>query len=407
MATVFSRGKKAVWVAQWRNTTGRLIQRRTGVPVEMPGKTAGETKRLAQQMADVMEQTDKGEQMLDVMLDCVRSIAVANGLGKPMPTVREYLNSMPATSGANAEKNRRRAHRVFLTFLGRNADMRLDHITPAVCREFLRWALKRVQPNTAAQYRTYISFALKRAFVEDRHLPSNPMDMAVLGPEMRAMGIEHKSTRREPFSVDEMRKLLRDFPRPWCDMVAVSYYLAGLRLSDVCMLRWASVDFAGGVVRLREVKTRKERTIGLLPVLRDRLLAIRAEQGGEGAEEFVFPKMAHNYQNRYSSRISTDFTNLLKAYGIIGTEHDGELLPGSRHHVNAKSFHSIRHSVVSFARNSAELTADMVRETVGHGSEEVERGYYTAGDMTKAKVMAVLAAAVQEPAPDDTAEEGT
>lgn len=365
----------------------------------MPGKSAKETKRLAQQIADVMEQTDKGEQMLDVMLDCVRSIAVANGLGKPMPTVREYLNNMPATSGVNAEKNRRRAHQVFLTFLGRKADMRLDNITPALCREFLRWALKRVQPNTAAQYRTYISFALKRAFVEDHHLPSNPMDMAVLGPEMRAMGIEHQGTRREPFSVDEMRKLLRDFPRPWCDMVAVSYYLAGLRLSDVCMLRWASVDFAGGLVRLKEVKTHKERTIGLLPVLRERLLAIRAEQGGEGAEEFVFPKMAHNYQTQYSSRISTDFTNLLKAYGIIGTEHDGELMPGSRHHVNTKSFHSIRHSVVSFARNSAELTADMVRETVGHRSEEVERGYYTAGDMSKAKVMAVLAAAVQEPVP--------
>lgn len=370
--------------------------------MEMPGKTAAETKRLAQQMADVMEQTDKGEQMLNVMLDCVRSIAVANGLGKPMPTVREYLNAIPATSGANAEKNRRRAHQVFLTFLGRKADMRLDAITPAVCREFLRWALKRVQATTAAQYRSYISFALKRAFVEDHYLPSNPMDMAGLGPEMRAMGIENKSARREPFSVDEMRTLLRDFPRPWCDMAAVSYYLAGLRLSDVCMLRWASVDFAGGVVRLKEVKTHKERTISLLPVLRERLLAIRAEQGGDGAEEFVFPKMARNYRSQYSSRISTDFTNLLKAYGIIGTEHDGEILPGSRHHVNAKSFHSIRHSVVSFARSSAELTADMVRETVGHMSEEVERGYYTAGDVCKAKVMAVLAAIVQAPAQDAT-----
>lgn len=161
----------------------------------------------------------------------------------------------------------------------------------------------------------------------------------------------------------------------------------------------------GGVVRLREVKTHKERTISLLPVLRERLLAIRAEQGGDGAEEFVFPKMAHNYRSQYSSRISTDFTNLLKAYGIISTEHDGEILPGRRHHVNAKSFHSIRHSVVSFARNSAELTADMVRETVGHVSEEVERGYYTAGDASKAKVMAVLAAIVQEPAQEAAGEQ--
>lgn len=356
---------------------------------------------MAQQVADVMEQTDKGEQTMETMLDCVRGIAVANGLGKPMPTVREYLDTIPATSGVSAEANRQRAHQVFLKFLGRKADMRLDNITPAVCREFLRWALKRVQPNTATQYRTYIACALKRACVEHHHLPSNPMEMASIGTEMRAMGLENKGTKREPFSVEEMRKLLNDFPRPWCDMVAVSYYLAGLRLSDVCMLRWASVDFKGGVVKLKEVKTRQERTISLLPVLRERLLAICAEQGGEGVEEYVFPNMAKRYQGQYSSRISTDFTNLLKAYGIIGTENDGEVLAGNRHRVNTKSFHSIRHSVVSFARNSAELTADMVRETVGHKSEEVERGYYTAGDASKAKVMAVLADAVNEPTQND------
>lgn len=153
------------------------------------------------------------------------------------------------------------------------------------------------------------------------------------------------------------------------------------------------------MVRLREVKTRHERVISLLPVLRERLLAIRAEQG-EGVEEFVFPNMAQRYQGQYSSRISTDFTGLLKAYGIVDTKEDGEVLEGRRHRVNPKSFHSIRHSVVSFARVNPQLTADMVREAVGHTSEAVERGYFAAGDAAKAKVMEVLNDAVK-PATSD------
>lgn len=395
MATVFQRGKKAVWYAQWRDAAGRTVQRKTGIAVDMPDKTPKETRKMAQQLADVMEQTAKGEQTMETMLDCVRSIAAANGMGKPMPSIREYLGSIPATSGASAEKNRQRAHKAFLEFLGSRADMRVDTITPAMCRKFLRWALELVQPSTVSQYRGYIAAALKRAVVEDRHLPHNPMDMANIGTEMRAMGIDEAGRKREPFSVEEMQRMLRDFPRPWRDMVAASYYLAGLRLSDVCMLRWSSVDFETGVVSLREIKTKRRRVISLLPVLRERLLTIRAEQGGEGVEEFVFPLMACRYQGQYSSRISTDFTALLKAYGIIGTEHDGEVLAGRRHRVNAKSFHSIRHSVVSFARINPQLTADMVREAVGHTSEAVERGYFAADDAAKAKVMAALNDAVK------------
>ena len=47
------------------------------------------------------------------------------------------------------------------------------------------------------------------------------------------------------------------------------------------------------------------------------------------------------------------------------------------------------------ARISPDLTPDMVRETVGHSSEEVERAYFAANDAAKAKVMSVLAEAVK------------
>ena len=55
MATVFKRGKKAIWYAQWRDAAGHTIQRKTGIAVDMPDKTPKETRKMAQQLADVME----------------------------------------------------------------------------------------------------------------------------------------------------------------------------------------------------------------------------------------------------------------------------------------------------------------------------------------------------------------
>ena len=41
------------------------------------------------------------------------------------------------------------------------------------------------------------------------------------------------------------------------------------------------------------------------------------------------------------------------------------------------------------------MTADMVRDAVGHRSEAVERGYFAADDAAKAKVMDALVDAVK------------
>jgi integrase len=52
--------------------------------------------------------------------------------------------------------------------------------------------------------------------------------------------------------------------------------------------------------------------------------------------------------------------------------------------ISAKTFHSIRHTVVSLTRLDASFTPDMVRDAVGHTSEQVEQRYFH-GDMTSRK----------------------
>lgn len=397
MASVIKRGK--TWHATWKQD-GITKTKRTGVLIKQEGKTSAQTRAIAQQMANLFEQAARKDTPLEILEGALRSIAVANGLGKPVPSIGEYIDSVRGTAGESSEKNRQRAFTTFKRFLGDSVALPLNRLTVEMCRDWVRYELGRVRSSTVGLYKGYISAALKQAYIAHKYIDRNPMDVVSVAAEAKAVGVEDDHTGREPFTVEEMRVLLNDAPAPWRDMVAASYYLAGLRLSDVCLLRWESVDYGHGVVKLREKKTRNLRTLTLHDELRRRLLAIRAGQRED--EPYVFPAMAHRYHSSASSNISTDFTALLRSLGMAEMP-TGDSLSGSRHHCSSKSFHSIRHAVVSFARNNPELSADVVRETVGHTSEAVEQGYFHASLESRRKVVDALAAAVAVPPPDTAA----
>jgi integrase len=65
---------------------------------------------------------------------------------------------------------------------------------------------------------------------------------------------------------------------------------AGLRIGELCELRWRDVDLAAGRLRVDEAKTDAgQRDVKLRPVLRDVLAALKAGATDRGAEALVFP----------------------------------------------------------------------------------------------------------------------
>jgi integrase len=81
-------------------------------------------------------------------------------------------------------------------------------------------------------------------------------------------------------------------------VMLATFLFAGLRISELTALRWRDVDLAAGRITVRESKTDAGvRTVDLLPVLRDELLAHRAHQVSKRSEagrralasELVFP----------------------------------------------------------------------------------------------------------------------
>lgn len=345
-----------------------------------------------------MERLAKGQTTYATAADALRSVAQASGMGGKMPTVREYLTDFQGQAGAKTESNRRRAFKAFLEWMDKRADMRLDMLTKADMLAYLRHALTLVSVGTVGLFRTNLSAAFNKA-VDDELLVRSPMpvnlNLAKLAREVNPE-LGRDKIKRLPFTAEELRILVTQFPAPWRDMSLVAVMTGGQRLGDVCSLRWDFIDFASDCLSFTTGKTDKDMDIPLHPTLRERLLTIRAEQGGQ--EEYVFPHMAQRYM-RGDASISTEFTSLLKAWGIVKVDTEKTALKGKRKNVSPKSFHSFRHSVVSVLRSDKRITQDLSRAIVGHDSEEIERAYYTASQADKMRGLDVIAQTIVPTAP--------
>jgi len=120
-----------------------------------------------------------------------------------------------------------------------------------------------------------------------RFLPvgaSNPFSSIVSRRANGDRGVIH----RKPFTPEELRALLDaaksdTFLYP----LVVCAAMTGMRLGDVCNLKWSSVDLESGMIAVKTSKTEKEVEIPIFAPLR----AVLVELGGKGRGN-VFPAAA-------------------------------------------------------------------------------------------------------------------
>lgn len=374
MASIKQRAN--TWYAVWYQD-GKTVCKSTGVRVKGQAQ-----KKLALNTADAMEAAAKGAASVDRALDAVRASAELSGVTAKMPSVREFLEANLPRGTSSHKKNVRRALGCFLEFLGAAASRRLDSLSVRQCQLFLEAQLKRVSYGTVKNYKGYISCVLNQALVE-RLLFRNPMlDVRINSLEA---AVNARAVKRLPFTKEELNVIFTRFPSPWRELAMTSFLTGGQRMGDVALLKWESVDFLRERIYLRTMKTGKEVVAPIIPELRDLLAKNKSDS------EYVFPFLAQKYL-RSPGSLSTIFSSLLKSFGII--EDSKSATRYERRNIAVKSFHSLRHSVVSMMRSDNRFTADLTREIVGHDSEDIERGYYTADDSAKREAISFLASAV-------------
>ena len=215
-------------------------------------------------------------------------------------------------------------------------ELRNDEIRAFVASEHRRGLSPKSLQRRLSACRSFYLWLLKRGRID-----ANPAD-AIRAP---------KAARKLPqvLDVDEAVQLVEvatDAPLGLRDRALLElFYSSGLRLSEVCALKWSGLDFAQGLVTVLG-KGSKQRIVPVGSHARNALAALREEAAGQPGD-FVFPGRGGA---QISSRaVQLRMKKLAAQRGVYKRVHP----------------HLLRHS---FASHMLESSGDLrgVQELLGH-----------------------------------------
>ena len=187
------------------------------------------------------------------------------------------------------------------------------------------------------------------------------------------------SHSRREFSIDELHRILDAAERAgsdWLLLFSLGTY-TGLRLGDCCTLTWDCVNLERGVIQIIPQKTRKHAnghpvTIPihstLLSLLFERQHA--SQNDGSSSTKYVIPEMADWY-SKTNWKVQHGLAAIFKDAGITTSV----MIQGRRKSTPDATFHSLRHTFVSFSANAG-VPLPVVSSIVGHASTAMTRHYY-------------------------------
>lgn len=128
---------------------------------------------------------------------------------------------------------------------------------------------------------------------------------------------------RELFSPEEIGQIIQKAAELDSEIksMVILASCTGLRLKDICLLEWSSVDFKRNLISLHTYKTGGNVTLGMWPLLYNGLekLAARNREGEGAVAKYVLPGIAEQYLK--NPKVLKDrLTRVLFALGYTGTK---------------------------------------------------------------------------------------
>jgi len=182
---------------------------------------------------------------------------------------------------------------------------------------------------------------------------------------------------RRSLGRDEIARLLKAAKDEGGDyhlLFLVAAY-TGQRLGECCRLKWEDIDIERGVIQLVPSKTRKYANGQLVTIpIHWKLMQALLEIPAGSRVGPVMPTLARSYaSNRWCAKGA--LARIFKAAGIATSVK----LADRKWSCPEASFHSLRHSFVSFAANSG-VPLEFLRSIVGHKTTAMTRHYYHADE---------------------------
>ncbi len=381
MAYIIERPNSPFWTAQWTGANGQKKKRSTRVRIKPDFKkdgireTANQARARAQQIADSFERADQGSVTAQKLHATINALLPSGAV----PTIRAYVESYIATREKRAPKtknNDRRALTGLLSFLGERADMPLDTLTTAQVNAWIEHEAENYRPSTVKLYRQVAAAPFRIAY-EEELIARNPFALSRV-PKV----IDPDPVVRRAFTLDDLRFLLSKLSPEWAMAVRLCVLLGGLRLGDVCNLRWSQFDMARGHCRLVTGKRGVPMSIPLLPAL------VRELEAWPHTSAHILPRFHARYNSPSRSTLSTEFTSMVRALGL------GEMTGKETNRRRARgltdlSFHSLRYFSATLLQEAG-VPEIIAMKVLSHNSSAVHQMYIKPSEDTIREKMAHL-----------------
>ena len=251
----------------------------------------------------------------------------------------------------------------------------LAGVTPEAVSEYLA-CLRATLAGSSYNNRVCVLREIFRVLSDKAGIEDDPWAGVRLRPddshsrrELTMVELERLLMAAKRADVETAKKSATAWRNEWRKLFLVGIY-TGMRLGDCCKLSWTSVNLSSGIIQLVPQKTKRHHgrivTIPIHPALRSALEeSPEGERGG-----FVLPTLA-DYYMKSKWRVGHELGGIFRAAGIVTSVQ----IEGRRTKTPEATFHSLRHTFVSFAANAG-VPLHIVQSIVGHESTAMTRHYY-------------------------------
>lgn len=291
-----------------------------------------------------------------------------------LPAMEEWLNEiMPTQVRANTLSEYKRAFNYHLKTYKQFIGLPLQSLTPKILQTYYNSKVKEgLSPNTIHKQHTNINKFLKYALQLDM-IDRNPADWVTLPKKV-------KSAVASFYNAEQLQSLLSLF---WGDPIESAVFLTvhlGLRRSEVCGLRWDSIDFNTSQITICHTAV----------VTNGQVIYADNTKSSSSHRVLSMSQAVANYLKRVKKAQEADKLLFGKAYddsGYVCTKRDGTPINPDfvTHHfqrVIDKSdlphirFHDLRHSTASLLHQSGYDLKD-IQTWLGHSDVQTTGNIYT------------------------------
>lgn len=371
MSCIISRPDSSSWIACFTDIHGRRLKRSTKIPAKERNRKDAE--RIAATFEEAARKKRTAAQTRRVIAGLHASIT---GEGLPVQSFRQFVESWlaskePETAPATITFYRNMWRKVEL-FLGERADCDMAEIGRQDILDFRNHEAKTLAPKTVNHGLKWLRMVFRAARL-DGVIADDPCEKVKV---VSMRGVEARS--RRPLTIAEIKTVVAVADEEWQSLIKFGLY-TGQRLSDIAGLTWANLDLQAGELRLVQRKTGKRIILPMAGPLLDHVDSLPV--GDDPAMPVHAKAHAMIERTGRAAGLSAQFADLLAMAGLRKKQAHRKTHgkgSGVGNSASGISFHSLRHSAVSFLKEAG-IPESVVMEWVGHDSVEISRHYTRSG----------------------------